>query len=199
LRERLVTHFEIRNLNLKKPKLVAVTGCSEGSGVTTLAGGLAAELSRTGDGNVLLVDMNSEQGVARSFHQGKPGCGIAEVLESDFESDGQGDAAKAGGYPAEGSDKLAKVIPAHFLHMEPKLNMGEYDYIVFDMPTVSPTSPTPRLAAHMDLVLLVLESEKTGQAAAKRAGLLMRESKANVAAILNKFRPHVPAKLSSDA
>jgi Mrp family chromosome partitioning ATPase len=83
--------------------------------------------------------------------------------------------------------------------MDPKINVGEYDYIVFDMPPVSPTSPTPRLAAHMDLVLLVLEAERTGQGTAKRAGSLMRESKANVAAILNKFRPHVPAKLSSEA
>lgn len=200
LRERLVTHFELRNLNQKKPKLVAVTGCSEGAGVTTLAGGLAAELSRTGDGNVLLVDMNSDQGIARSFHQGKPGCGIAEVLESDFEDDrDSGEGARSAGYPVDGTDKLAKVMPANFLHMVPKINVGEYDYIVFDMPPVSPTSATPRLAAHMDLVLLVLEAERTGQATAKRAGTLMRESKANVAAILNKFRPHVPASLSSDA
>jgi len=52
---------------------------------------------------------------------------------------------------------------SNFLHMDPKINVGEYDYIVFDMPPVSPTSPTPRLAAHMDLVLLVLEAERTGQ------------------------------------
>jgi hypothetical protein len=32
LRERLMTYFETRNLNLKKPKLVAVTECGEGGG-----------------------------------------------------------------------------------------------------------------------------------------------------------------------
>ena len=41
LRERLLTYFEVNNLNLKKPKLVALTGCEPGSGVTTLASGFA--------------------------------------------------------------------------------------------------------------------------------------------------------------
>ena len=72
LRERLMTYFEVSNLNLKKPKLVAVTGCGDGAGTTTLAGGLAASLSKTGDGNVLLVDMNVGQGVAHSFYKGQP-------------------------------------------------------------------------------------------------------------------------------
>ena len=83
LRERIMTYFEVRDMGAKKPKLVAVTGCGRGVGVSTLASGLAAELSKTGDGNVLLVDVNGEQGSAHSFHKGKPGCGVAEVLEAD--------------------------------------------------------------------------------------------------------------------
>jgi hypothetical protein len=62
LRERIISYFEVHNLNLKKPKLVGVTGCADGAGVSTLASGLAAALSKTGDGNVLLVDMNVDQG-----------------------------------------------------------------------------------------------------------------------------------------
>jgi CO dehydrogenase nickel-insertion accessory protein CooC1 len=50
----------------------------------------------------------------------------------------------------------------------------------------------------MDITLLVVESEKTGQQVAARASRLMRESRANVAAVLNKFRPHVPARLSQE-
>ena len=44
IRDRLVLYFEINRMN-HKPKLVAVTGCSEGAGASTLAGGLAAALS----------------------------------------------------------------------------------------------------------------------------------------------------------
>ncbi len=200
LRERLVTHFEIRNLSLKKPKLVAVTGCGGGSGVTTLAGGLATELSRTGDGNVLLVDMNSGGGVARSYHHGKPGAGMTDV-EGAIPAE---DAEDGGDLPfatvAEGgkSDKIMRLGPSNFGHLMPKLKASDYDYIIFDMPPVTPTSATPRFASHMDLVLFVLEAEKTGQTAAKRASALMRESKVNVAAVLNKFRPHVPVSLAQD-
>ena len=81
LRERIISYFEVQNLNLKKPKLVGVTGCAGGAGVSTLASGLAAALSKTGEGNVLLVDMNVDQGVAHSFYKGKPGCGISDALE----------------------------------------------------------------------------------------------------------------------
>jgi MinD superfamily P-loop ATPase len=47
----------------------------------------------------------------------------------------------------------------------------------------------------MDLALLVLEPEKTSQHAAARASALMREARANVAAVLNRHRSHMPAAL----
>src|SRR5579862_935609 len=55
LRDRIILDFELRELT-HAPKLIAVTGCDRGSGVTTVALGLAASLSETGAGNVLLVD-----------------------------------------------------------------------------------------------------------------------------------------------
>jgi len=199
LRERLITYFEVHNLNLKKPKLVAVTGCGEGAGVTTLASGLAAELSKTGQGNVLLVDMNGGQGMAHPFYNGKPGCGLAEVLEPNGRAGALvEDNLYVASIDSKNGDNAAKVLPTPFNHLVPKLKASDYDYIIFDMPPVSPTSATPRLASHMDIVLLVLESEKTGQHAAARAASLMREARANVATVLNKCRPHVPAFLAQD-
>ncbi len=199
LRERVMTYFEINNLNLKKPKLVAVTGCGEGSGVSTLASGLAASLSKTGDGNVLLVDMNGEHGAAHSFYQGQPGCGIADVLEPENRSEAMvQEKLYVASLEADRNDKLALALPKRFTHLVPKLKASDYDYIIFDMPPVSATSATPRLASHMDMVLLVLEAEKTGQHAAKRASTLMRESRSNVAAVLNKHREHMPTQLSQD-
>jgi uncharacterized protein involved in exopolysaccharide biosynthesis/Mrp family chromosome partitioning ATPase len=199
LRERVRTYFEVNDMNLKKPKLVAVTGCGKGTGVTTLASGLAAELSKTGDGNVLLVDMNGEQGAAHSFYMGKPGCGITEVLQPDSRADAQ---VQENLYVASldkgSSTELAMVLPKRFNYLVPKLKASDYDYIIFDMPPVSPTSPTPRLASHMDITLLILESEKTGQRAAAKAKELMHESRANVAAVLNKCRQHVPEALSQE-
>jgi Mrp family chromosome partitioning ATPase len=200
LRERLVTYFEVNNLNLKKPKLVAVTGCEEGAGVSTLATGLAATLSKTGDGNVLLVDMNGDKGIAHSFYQGKPGCGLSNALEPDARAGAQ---VQENLYLASLQDgpnhPLAKAIAPRFSHLMPKLKASDYDYIIFDMPPVVPGSATPRLGSYMDIVLLVLEAERTGQHSAACAGALMRESRANVAAVLNKHRSHVPAGMAHDS
>jgi Mrp family chromosome partitioning ATPase len=199
LRERIMTYFEVSNMNAKKPKLVAVTGCGRGVGVSTLASGLAAELSKTGDGNVLLVDVNGEQGSAHSFHRGKPGCGVAEILEADSRAEGLVQENLYVASLQEGtSAELAMVLPKRFNHLVPKLKASDYDYIIFDMPPVTPTSATPRLASHMDITLLVLESGKTGQQAAARASALMRESRANVAAVLNKHRSYAPAALAHE-
>jgi uncharacterized protein involved in exopolysaccharide biosynthesis/Mrp family chromosome partitioning ATPase len=198
LRERLMTHFESRNLNLKKPKLVAVTECGQGAGVTVIANNLAASLSRT-SGNVLLVDMKGETGAARAFYGGRPGTTISNLLDPESmaaENARPNEPQEDNG--EENNNKLACALPSKFTHIVPKLRASDYDYIVFDMPAISPMSATPRLGGYMDIVLLVLEAEKTGQQLAARATALMRESRANVAAVVNKYRPHVPARLSQE-
>jgi polysaccharide biosynthesis transport protein len=195
LRERLMTYFEVNDLGLKKPKLVAVTGCDKGSEVSALAGSLAATLSEVGEGNVLLVNMNVDNGVAQPFRGGKPGPGLAEVLEPEHRADAQ---VQEHLYLASLQDngtngKLTSALSKQFNHLVPKLKASDYDYIIFDMPPVAPNSVTARLAGHMDITLLVLEAEQTTQQAAARATSLMRQSKANVATVLNKRRQHVPA------
>lgn len=194
LRERLMTYFEVHNLNLKKPKLVAVTECGKGAGVTVIANNLAASLSRT-SGNVLLVDMKGENGAARAFYQGKPGRAVSNLLQPESMAAAEDSGPENG---EENNNKLACALPSKFSHIMPKLRASDYDYIVFDMPAISSMSSTPRLGGYMDIVLLVLEAEKTGQQLAARATALMRESRANVAAVVNKYRPHVPARLSQE-
>jgi polysaccharide biosynthesis transport protein len=200
LRERLITHFEVNELN-HKPKLVAVAACDEGAGVTSLATGLAAALSKTGAGSALLVDMNTADGKTHSFYKGKPGCGPSETTEIESAAEGETPATMAvAAIPAvqRKHDRLAQLLPPSFNHLVPKLKATEYDYIVFDMPCVTQTSVTPRLASHMDVVLMILESERTGQLPASRATTLMREARANVLAVLNKCRTYVPARLAHE-
>jgi hypothetical protein len=50
----------------------------------------------------------------------------------------------------------------------------------------------------MDMVLLVIESEKTNQDVVLRVNKLLAESKANVSTVLNKSRNYVPAKLHQE-
>ena len=100
LRDRLIVYFETRNLN-HKPKLVAVTSCGNGAGVSSIATGLAASLSETGDGNVLLVNISGEQGAAQQFYKGKPGCSLDEALATDKK---QGALVKANLYASHGAN-----------------------------------------------------------------------------------------------
>lgn len=204
LRERVITHFEVKH-SAHNPKLVAVTACMEGAGVSTLASGLAATLSRTGSGSVLLVDMNNGEGVTHSFYKGKPGYGPAESMDSDSDED-SGDAKPLNknlsiakrAHSDPNQDRLNGLLPPDFNELSPKLKATAFDYIVFDMTAITPASVTPRLSGHMDLVLFVIESEKTKDYSAKNACGLMREARANVVAILNKYYNPVPAWLAHE-
>jgi uncharacterized protein involved in exopolysaccharide biosynthesis/Mrp family chromosome partitioning ATPase len=198
LRDRLIIHFDVKKVT-HNPKLVAVTSCNKGAGVSSVAAGLAASLSETGDGNVLLVDMNIEGGAAQQFYKGKLGYGLGAALEVDARKGAQiQQNLYVAAEPIEGSDKLPSMLPKNFLGLIPKLRASDYDYIIFDMPTVTQTSMTPRLARVMDMVLLVIESEKTNQDVAKKVISLLAESEANITTVLNKARSYIPAKLHQD-
>jgi polysaccharide biosynthesis transport protein len=192
LRDRLIVDFEVRKLT-HKPKLLAVTGCGKGSGVTTVAVGLAACLSETGDGNVLLVDMSHERAAALQFWKGKTGCGLDDALYDCDRAQVQDNLFVV----TEGTngDSRRRNLPLLFTQLVPKLKASKYDYIIFDMPPVSQTSVTPRLAAFMDQVLLVIESESTDRELVREANTLLSASNASVCAVLNKVRTYVPPRL----
>jgi Mrp family chromosome partitioning ATPase len=63
---------------------------------------------------------------------------------------------------------------------------------------VTQISVTPRLARFMDMVLLVVESEKTDREVAQRAAALLSESRGNVGVVMNKNRSYVPKRLHQE-
>ncbi len=195
LRDRLVSYFESINLT-HKPKLVAVTGLSRDSGVTTIAAGLAQTCSETGEGNVLLVDMTPGQAAAQQFYKGKAVCGLDEILETKDNAQVQDNLYVV----TEGStsDQLSRILPTRFNQLVPRLKASDFDYIIFDMPPVSQISITPRLAGFMDMVLLTVESEKSDREVVQRACSLLAKSKAHVGVVLNKTKSYVPSKLNQD-
>lgn len=197
LRDRLMNYFEVRDM-VHKPKLVAVTSCSNGAGVSSIATGLAASLSETGDGNVLLVDMRGQKGAAHAFYNGKPACGLAEALENDTRNSAQVDEHLYVVSAGSAQSKLHKIVPQHFSQLIPKLKASDYDYIIFDMPPVAQTSITAKVSRFMDMVLMVVESEKTDKDMAQRAGNLLAESNATVATVINKRKRYVPEWLQQE-
>jgi Mrp family chromosome partitioning ATPase len=197
LRDRLVNYFESINLT-RKPKLVAITSTAKGAGVSTISAGLAASLSETGDGRVLLVDMNRENGAAQQFVRGKAECKLDDALVSDKRDSALVQENLYVVSEGPGADNLPRILPKRFASLVPKLKASDYDYIIFDMPPVTQTSVTTRLAGFMDTVMLVIESEKTDRDVVQQANQLLLQSKANVSAVLNKTRKYVPARLQHD-
>jgi uncharacterized protein involved in exopolysaccharide biosynthesis/Mrp family chromosome partitioning ATPase len=193
LRDRLIVYFEVRS-PVPKPKLVAVTSCDHCAGVSSIAAGLAATLSETGDGNVLLVNISGDKGAAQQFYNGEPGYSLDEVLETGNKCT----LVKANLYiinEQANGDKLPTNLPKKLSALMPKLKASDYDYIIFDMPPVNQITATARLSGLMDMVLLVIESEKTDQDIVKCVIKLLAESKATVSTVLNKSRNYIPAKL----
>lgn len=197
LRDRLILYFEVKNFT-HKPKLVAVTGTAQGVGVSTVAAGLAASLSETGDGNVLLVDMNLENGAAQQFYKGRPCCGLETVLAGETKKDAlvQENLYVVNGN--SGDDRHSQAMPKRITALVPKLKASEYDYIIFDMPIISPTSVTSQLARFMDMTLLVVESEKTSREIVEQANTWLTEVGATVGVVLNKTRRYVPRGLHQE-
>ncbi len=197
LRDRLIVYFEVKNLT-HKPKLVAMTSANQGAGVSTLAAGLAASLSETGEGRVLLVDMNLENGAARQFYKGRADCGLDAALKNETRDNALIQENLYVVTEDLKSDELPRILPRRFAALVPKLKASDFDYIIFDLPPVSQTSITPRLARFMDMVLLVVESEKTDLGVVQQANSWLAESGATVGAVLNKTRTYVPAQLHQD-
>ena len=184
LRDRTIMYLERLT---HKPKLIAVTGCAAGVGATTIAGGLAKELSETAEGRVLLVDMNRQFGAAHPFLDGKPMCGLSEILEQDKRQTGLVQENLYVATAAEQTTQMLPILPKRFASLVPRLKASDYDYVIFVMPPVTPVSITPRLAGLMDIVLLVIESEKSQRNSVRRASEVLLEAKANVRAVLYKL------------
>lgn len=196
LRDATLTHF---GGDPHKPKLIGITSCGSNSGVTSIAAGLAGALSETGDGNVLLLNLNYEDEAAHPFYRGELACCLTDALELDKRVNGkvlQNLYVATAGNPG---DPTTQSLPKQLARVVPKLRVCDYDYIVFDLPPTAPTTMTARLAGMMDLVILVVESEKDTQDSVKEAARLLARSKAPVSAVLNKVRDPVPKWLQQGA
>lgn len=193
LRDRVIGFFESENLT-HKPKLIALAGVGKNGGDADVAAGLASSFSETEAGNVLFVDMTTGQGSTQQFFKGEAVNSIDEALSSKEKAQVH-DKLFVVSEIGKG-DKLPRALPMRFNHIIPKLKASDFDYIIFNMPSVSQISITPRLASYMDVILLVIESEKTDRDQVREAAALLAQSNVHVGAILNNTRTHVPKALN---
>lgn len=197
IRDRLGLYFDLNHLT-HKPKLVGVAGFSGAAGTSTLAAGLAASLSETNDGKVLLVDTNLGPEDVHPFFKGKPAHSLNAALEPNSTITSASDNLYLAtvGSPNAGPAQLGL---KKFFDMMPNLKASDFDYVIFDMPPLSQTSPTWGMAAFMDKLLLVVEADKDNRELIKRSyGKLIAE-RDNVVVVVNKARSYVPKWLDAES
>jgi uncharacterized protein involved in exopolysaccharide biosynthesis/Mrp family chromosome partitioning ATPase len=198
IRDRLGLYFELNNLT-HKPKLVGVTGFSEGSGASTLAAGLAASLSETDEGKVLLVDVNLGPEEVHPFFEGKPAYSLTAALKPQTEIASASENLYLATVGSSTTGGLAQVGLKKFFDMMPNMKASDFDYIIFDMPPLDQTSPTWGMAAFMDKLLLVVEAEKNNRDVIKRGYRKLAAERENIAVVVNKARYYVPRLLDGES
>jgi uncharacterized protein involved in exopolysaccharide biosynthesis/Mrp family chromosome partitioning ATPase len=198
IRDRLGLYFELNHLT-HKPKLVGVAGVSEEGGTSTLAAGLAASLSETNDGKVLLVDVNLGPEGVHPFFKGKPAYPLNKALKPSGSIASAADNLYLATVGSPSTGGPAQLGLKRFFDMMPNMKASDFDYIIFDMPPLDQTSPTWGMAAFMDRLLVVVEAEKDNRELIRRSyGKLIAERN-NVAVVVNKSRSYVPKWLDSES
>jgi len=186
-------YFELHNLT-HKPKLVGVTSCSKSAGTSTLAAGLAAALSETNDGKVLLVDVGLGPDQVHPFFRGKPAYPLKAALKPSQPID---PAAENLYLATVGSNNAgpAQLGLKKFFDLMPNLKASDFDYIIFDMPPLHPTSPTWGMSAFLDKVLVVIDADKSTRDTVRRSYRRLVHERENVSLVFNKARSYAPKAL----
>ena len=190
IRDKIILYFDINRLT-HKPKLVAVTACDFGAGTSTVAAGLAASLSETGDGKVLLVDMNDQRAEIHPFFDGKSACSLSEAIEPGRNII----SASENLYLASVTPELGggnRIAPRRFHELFPSLKASDFDYIIFDMPPLNQSTATLSVAGFMDKVVVIIEAEKNKPNEVAAAFNELEEVKANIIGIFNKRQNYFP-------
>jgi uncharacterized protein involved in exopolysaccharide biosynthesis/Mrp family chromosome partitioning ATPase len=201
IRDRIIFNFEINNVQ-HKPKLVAVTGLSEGAGSSTIAAGLAKSFAEINDAKVLLIDLSSFQPQDNPMFGKIPRHSLQGALQmarhQKFRESSQ-NLYFAGATARRDKNGLNTFSPLHLYELLPHLQASEFDYVIFDMPPIDQTSRTLAMAGLMDKILLVLDAENTSRDTLKWGYSELIKGRADVSCIFNKTRSHAPSWLLGDS
>ena len=190
LRDRLLMTI---GTQFKAPYVLGITSCARGSGVSTLATGLALELSRSGDTPVLLINGGENASLPKVFGV-NPFAGVTDVVA---QPDGNTALVQRNMYlvPAgETGKEWTGATPAQRLtELVQFARNSASRFVIVDVPPVDETSLAVRVGGLLDGVLLVIAAEKVNRHVADHAvELLGRAGGKIIGTILNQRRQYVP-------
>jgi Mrp family chromosome partitioning ATPase len=158
------------NLN---PALVALTGSAPGSGVSTVAGGLAARLAKDGL-KVLLVDARTSGGLAANRRNGTNGHAAVRHWAMDL-------------------SVLRDAVQMDAAMWELRSKGSGFDFVVLDLPDLSSSRAAAQVAALCDGALLVVGANKTRWQVAMHAKERLLEARVNLlGAVINRREYPIP-------
>ena len=146
----------------------------------------------------MLVDVRLGPKDVHPFFKGRPALPLPEALKTDDAKEPAAENLYLATVGSKGSG-LAQLGLKRFFDMIPNVQASDFDYIVFDMPPLSDTSPTLGMAGFMDKMLLVVEAEENNRDAVKRGYATLSAERNNVSIVFNKGRSYIPKWLDSDS
>lgn len=197
LRERLVL---CRKGSKRTLRVLAITSCHRGEGVSTIAADLATTLARDVGGRVLLVDANIGSPSVHKIFKTELSPGLTDILTNSQSNEDIILSSLASNLDILPAGTMNGNIPETFFEvgfMEIVNSISSrYRFVVIDMPALSETSSAFRLASLCDGVVLVIEAEQLRWEVAQRAKEELVNSNANLlGAVINKRRFPIPAWL----
>jgi len=182
-------------------KAIMIAATTHGEGATTTSAILASMLARSGHSKILLVDANLRTPALDGvFNDAESPEGLTDVIASDkpvetaiYQTNFSNLFLLPVGRPHSSPSYLFDGDPISSLLVTLK---ERFDFIIFDGAPLDGYSESFFLAAKVDGVILVLESERTKKQVVKKIKKELEWGPINVlGVVLNKKRKYIPAVL----
>ncbi len=200
LSEILLSHPPVQG-NQHRGKTIGILGVEEGGGASTVAVGLALASSEDAGLRTTLIDFDlTKRSISSAFElNGSPGFAELVSGEADQEDCVQRFKKRPLSLISGSSTRSSRRFEAEPFEVMRVLNelLDTNALVIVDLPPASRPDQTLSMAQHIDHVIVVIESEKTGLVEAKRLIRQLEASNADVVGIiLNKSRTYLPKWLS---
>jgi capsular exopolysaccharide synthesis family protein len=179
-------------------RTIAVTATRHGEGATRVATGLARALASEGETRVLLVEANLR---TPSFAQQLPiarGPGLAEFLAGEANANALITPLRDWNLSVISAGARTAVIDCEAMASALSQVIGQFDFVIIDLPPVNRYADASILAPKVDGVILVVEADRTPVVDAESAKKSLDRVGARIfGVVLNRRRSYVPATLQA--
>lgn len=179
-------------------RTIAVTATRHTEGATRVAVGLARALAAEGETRVLLVEANLRTpAFARKLPIPKS-PGLAEFLAGEASAASLITPVRDWNLSVIGAGYRPAVIDCEAIAGAIAEVMGQFDFVIIDLPPVNRYADAAILAPKVDGVILVVEADRTPVADAESAKKSLDRVGARIfGVVLNRRRSYVPATLQA--